>query len=566
MRVLGRFWHGWVLLVLVFAVVWAGCGGGGSPGGGSSSNPGAVDPLDPVDSDPPESTDPDCETSFSGTYEAIQEVVFERHGCSAQACHGSAAAGGLDLSADVAHGNLLEVPSTGSTLPRIRAGDNDRSYLWLKLAAKTEPGSVEIGGAPMPVGDTALSSDELELVRRWIKAGAPASGTVGETQEFIDGCVPEVEPIIIRPLDPPPSAEGIQLVMPEYVLEAASETEICFAQYYDLTDVVPEEFQNSAGTHFRISESDLRQDPQSHHLILYGAPAGTAEEFGEFRCTGGDREGESCEPTALGACGAGACASEPVQGVACVGLGGREQLLVAQQSNEHQVFDPGVFAEIPLAGYWLWNSHAFNLTTKDTRMHARINYKYAKSAIRQVRRIFDGGLIFANATPPFGSETLCKDLTLPKAARLFNLIAHTHKRGKHFWVTAPDGTQIYESFVYDDPTNQYYEPALEFDSDDPAERTIRFCAHYENGLAPDGSMDPSSVRRRSVTPENSFGPCPAVACTAGMVGASCSGADDHAACDSSPGAGDGECDACVLRGGVSTEEEMFLLMGAYYVQ
>jgi hypothetical protein len=39
-----------------------------------------------------------------------------------------------------------------------------------------------------------------------------------------------------------------------------------------------------------------------------------------------------------------------------------------------------------------------------------------------------------------------------------------------------------------------------------------------------------------------------------------------AARNSSPGARDGECDACVTPGGNSTEDEMFILLGAYYVE
>ena len=112
--------------------------------------------------------------------------------------------------------------------------------------------------------------------------------------------------------------------------------------------------------------------------------------------------------------------------------------------------------------------------------------------------------------------------------------------------------------------NRYYDPPLAFDSEDPAARTLHYCATYENGLAADGSPDPATVKRRSVTPENAFGRCDPVACTAGRVGAPCAGTSDHASCDSSPGAGDGECDACVLRGGNSTEDEMFILIGAYY--
>jgi hypothetical protein len=41
---------------------------------------------------------------------------------------------------------------------------------------------------------------------------------------------------------------------------------------------------------------------------------------------------------------------------------------------------------------------------------------------------------------------------------------------------------------------------------------------------------------------------------------------DHRVCDSAPGANDGVCDACPLRGGVTTEDEMFILIGNYYCQ
>jgi hypothetical protein len=50
-----------------------------------------------------------------------------------------------------------------------------------------------------------------------------------------------------------------------------------------------------------------------------------------------------------------------------------------------------------------------------------------------------------------------------------------------------------------------------------------------------------------------------------MAGQPCNGADDDAACDSAPGAGDGWCDACRITGGESTENEMFNLIGSFYI-
>lgn len=40
---------------------------------------------------------------------------------------------------------------------------------------------------------------------------------------------------------------------------------------------------------------------------------------------------------------------------------------------------------------------------------------------------------------------------------------------------------------------------------------------------------------------------------------------DDRACDSKPGANDGVCDACPLKGGTTTDDEMFLLLGSYFV-
>jgi hypothetical protein len=56
--------------------------------------------------------------------------------------------------------------------------------------------------------------------------------------------------------------------------------------------------------------------------------------------------------------------------------------------------------------------------------------------------------------------------------------------------------------------------------------------------------------------------CNPTACVEGNIGGSCNGADDNASCDSSPGADDGWCDACAISGAFSSDDEMFILIGA----
>ena len=55
--------------------------------------------------------EPACETGrFSSTFELVQAAIFDRHGCTNSVCHGAApGAGGLDLRADVAYDNLIDV-------------------------------------------------------------------------------------------------------------------------------------------------------------------------------------------------------------------------------------------------------------------------------------------------------------------------------------------------------------------------------------------------------------------------------------------------------------------------
>ena len=327
--------------------------------------------------------------------------------------------------------------------------------------------------------------------------------------------------------------------MPPWHLEAHSEHELCFATYYDISAQVPKEFQDPTGTMFRFSANDLRQDPQGHHLIL-NRYIGTADDIHDaslraWTCNGGDKSGQPCEPTDLTSCGSGICTSGIKQSFACIGFGpgagGQSFYAIggAQKAQATTEFADGVFAQVPMKGILYWNSHAFNLTDQDTTMHARLNYAFAKNPKFPVGSIFDTSKIFAANAAPYKTQTLCNNYVLPQGARLFSLSSHTHKHGKDFTVTDPSGKLIYESFVYNDPLTQTYNPPLSFDAADPKQRTLHYCSLYNNGVAADGSPDPNTVTRRSRLPQsaqNTIGMCTPVACTAGKIGTRCRGVGD----------------------------------------
>jgi hypothetical protein len=125
-------------------------------------------------------------------------------------------------------------------------------------------------------------------------------------------------------------------------------------------------------------------------------------------------------------------------------------------------------------------------------------------------------------------------------------------------MTDAAGSKIYESFDYNDPEYKKYEPWIDFNQADAASRTLEYCATYNNGLKKDGSPDLELVTRKSRMPKRTT--CTPVACTAGKVTSACTTDRD---CDSEPGKSDGQCDACPIKAGQTTENEMFVMMPWY---
>ena len=68
----------------------------------------------------------ECGETFDSTFKAIQKVIFERHSCTNEICHGGGVAGQqgmLDLSPDAAYASLVEAHSSEVDLQRVKPGD-----------------------------------------------------------------------------------------------------------------------------------------------------------------------------------------------------------------------------------------------------------------------------------------------------------------------------------------------------------------------------------------------------------------------------------------------------------
>lgn len=512
---------------------------------------------------------------FDSSFQAIQRVIFEGHGCTAAACHGEQRAGDLDLRPDTAYENLVDAAASGSGLARVQPGTATESYLYLKLAAATEPGSVEIAGSPMPVGQSALSASELAAVQLWIKKGAPETGyaadaiTGQDVGSLLDACAQPVEPVTVTPLEAPAEDEGIQFVLPSYVLKSGTEVENCTALAYDFADKVPARFKDEARNVMFVNGARVRQDAQSHHLVLYNHTddlEGLTGDLSTWTCRAGDHDGSPCDPRKGSLdCGDGSVCADvpgPPFGGACSGFMPSDtgdfspQLANTQAPQEYIPPIDGVYWEVPLRGVLGFNSHAFNLTEQDTVLHARVNFYFTENLERKLVpvNVIDD-LYIAAGQPPFTRKTYCGEYTVPRGDSITVMTFHTHRRGEHSWVNHPSLGMIYENFDYNDPLYKHFDPWLDFDSPDPAERTLEYCATYNNGLTLDDEPDIGLVTRASRMPEGRS--CDPVACVAGKIAEPCAEDED---CDTAEGAGDGSCDACPITRGTSTEDEMFVLM------
>ena len=618
-----RIKHVLVSMVLVGAI---GCGGSSNDVGDDAGTDGGG-----------------CEPA-SSTFEAIQQNVFDKHGCTASTCHGQpaeTAGGNLDLRLEMAFDSLVRTNGKSAAMNLVFPGDQGRSLLYWKLAALTDStislSSMGISGSPMPAGgQKALTDAELEAVVTWIRGGASETLVVDGTEElFACGESLIVDPNKIEPIDPPEPGTGVQFYSGAYPLPAESETENCFVSYYDVSAQVPadvrfpcpDEDWGEGRECFAYGRNELAQDAQSHHSIItiYTPEVDpNSTEWGDWTCLGGAKNGQACDPTDSAACGERSnCTTGVLESVACSGYdnapvsfggisingltGTRIGFIGAQESTFVDEPNQGVYAVQPVKGFIAWNSHAFNLTTKDTTVEQWVNVDFIREAERKWRgvQIFDVSRIFAmGAVQPYTSREVCHTVTLDRYSRMMTLSSHTHQHGSLFRAWLPtdvasgkiakcsvlaegesesfldlfkidpdclpeEEEPLYVNYSYEDPLYLYFDTPLEFDSVDPEERTIKMCAVFDNGGEDESTLYRNSKASQSSLCESNplgFGKfitscgCDSRSCVGGPTPGAACGTDD-AVC----GEG-GVCDACSVKGGLTTNDEMFVLLGSYYVQ
>ena len=545
-------------------------------------------------------------SQYQGSFERIQTLVFDAYNCTNSACHGGNPSNGLDLRPEVAYRNLFRVEATANLtepLQLVYPGEQALSFLYLKLAAATLGTALPAGGgSPMPIGAGPLTENHLEALRLWIRGGAPEHEDVDEVASLL-GCKHSTPRRAnkISPPAPPAPGEGVQFVSGPWTVHANSENEVCYATYYDLeqqpgalheaalTPCEGGQYSDYDGSCFATNTQVLTQDPQSHHSIIdvyVGKTSPLDPSWGEWQCLNGPHQGSPCDPTRIGIaveqggadCGGEllVCGTVAQKSTACIGWGAPDHrrnsvsMGGAQSPISSSNRVEGVYSVLPSRGVIIWNSHAFNLSTQDTTIEQYNSFWFAGPEQRQYRNraIFDSKDIFAANVPPYEQRTYCSTFTLPRGARLTQLGSHAHQRNV-LWQTwlppqdpactvaagcAPNTDPAdYLSRIYNDPLVLNYDPPLPYDSTDAMERTIKFCVTYDNGKEYPELLKRNSTSIGSRCVNDAY-------CAGGATPGEYCGADDSLCGDG------GVCDACVVRGGVTTEDEMFILLGNYYLQ
>ncbi len=538
---------------------------------------------------------------YDTTFEAIQAVVFDGYGCSSVVCHGSSPGQGLlDLTPASAYTQLYDVLATISpATKRIEPGEPSASVLYDKLEAATNSTLPLFGGSAMPVGG-ALTPEHLEAVELWIRGGAPDDLVVEGTAALLGTCLPPPDPLTIEPPAPPAPGSGVQLRQTPWALPAQSENEICMATYFDFTatSLVPASVKqacslasgnNPSGDCILFHRQLLLQDPQSHHSIVHlyeGGQPWTDPKWGawtyKFQDQGNPLQGLPCDPSdvdpALGY--NPGCSSAVTPSIACIGYGPTDASIFfaggfsgSQEPFYDYEFADGAYDRIPMSGIVVWNSHAFNGTQGDSTMSQYLNLDFAgpTDQANQVTQIFDIDDIFIANVPPFETREYCANYVIPSGRTLFGLSSHTHRFGKRFRIweppnsscssgscpPGPAGQLVYESSSYSDPLQLVIDPPITY-TGSTTNRRFRFCSEYDNGSTPS-----SPHVKLNSNPLGSGCGVAARRCTDGPnKGVLCGGSDSF--CDTIPRAADGSCDACPALGGFTTEDEMFILLGAYY--
>lgn len=402
------------------------------------------------------------ECGDEGTFDVIQREIFGPKGCRVETCHGSSLAGGLDLRWGAAHYALVGVPAANAAAAaagkkRVVPGDPDASFLWQKLTgALADDEGIRMPGVGSPLGVL-----QLEVLRAWITAGAPAVGTVPEAP-----CLPKHTFEPAQPLAPP--SGGVQFVLEGPTLQPGEEIEGCMWVQMPLDAA------------FVLGSVEYSINPGSHHFAVWEHERDTPPTTGIF------------DPN----------------DVACFKQGARFSITLSGAPETPYFVDvlgAGIAKRLEPGAYLGLNPHYFNEFDVPIQVKAWVNLLPAAGPVAHfadtllsLEGALDGRSSYSIFVPPFNlaSHRLRWYNNGPVPLAIFKMSSHQHQRGTHFTAWAPDGTKVFENFDWAHPAIlEFASPYvlapgdyLEYqcDYDNGVTRPVRRCgdSRFDTGCTP----------------------------------------------------------------------------------
>lgn len=382
------------------------------------------------------------------TFEMIQSEIFSQS-CISASCHSSATrAGGLSLEQGVAYENLVNARPVNTKAQQmgwrlVVRGQPEKSFLMIKLLS---PGKGF--GSRMPHSTHGLHEQKIEAVRRWILADAPREWIVPDIPDLRDLTDSALQANIFS--KPPPPAQGYQLYLEPFPIEAGGEREILYPIRPPFEETI------------YVNRIEMFMAAGSHHLDFFTTQA--VDALPDRTIINFVTPERSIDPAVLDLLSA---------------HGLTFNYLATSQEPEHTItFPDGVALPIsPTGRTFILNSHYINLSGVDTLFgEAAINlHTIPEDQVRYKARAFSDGNTNISI-PPGETRTTTKVWRAPHNLKVIMLSSHMHRHGIHFVVERMDGEIIYESEDWAHPKMIWFDPPLEISARDG----LRYSATHRN--------------------------------------------------------------------------------------
>ena len=299
--------------------------------------------------------------------------------------------------------------------------DAENSLLYQKLLFESTHKSELNFGSIMPLGGDLLKKGEIEFIKRWINAGAPAKGNVADVALLKDQT-----PSLAKfdPLAAPASGSGYQMKLEPFEIYGNFEREVF--NHKLLGNDKP----------IFVNKFQIKMHPGSHHFILYGFRNNFSKpplnSLRDLRFQNGAFDLSTFSQ-----------------------LGNHIFYFGGSESNYTFDFPEGTGIELPANMSFDMNSHYFNKGSKSYFGEVYINlYTVPEEKVIKKLKVLDLGNTSLNI-PAKSRVTINKSFSFAKNTKVVTLFSHTHKLGEKFEILikggSRDGEVVYTSTNWEHP-------------------------------------------------------------------------------------------------------------------